>query len=150
MSVDPRIGHELEKLNNSCEKINSLEVSLGKIKISFFFSLFCWQKVFHHLPIIKKKWKWKCTDELKRNYVELQETSQSDIKIISSRIKSAIDLARPFYEARKQSNELLKEKLVEHANYEKAKTNLSAAKEMVHLAEQSALTVRKLINWKFN
>lgn len=29
MSVDPRIGLELEKLNNSCEKINNLEVNLG-------------------------------------------------------------------------------------------------------------------------
>lgn len=40
----------------------------------------------------------------------------------------------------------MKEKLVENANYEKAKTNLSAAKEMVHLAEQSAITVRKRVN----
>lgn len=32
MSVDPRIGQELEKLNNSCEKINNLEVNLGKGK----------------------------------------------------------------------------------------------------------------------
>lgn len=39
MSVDPRIGLELEKLNNSCEKINSLEVSLGKIRIFFNFLL---------------------------------------------------------------------------------------------------------------
>lgn len=30
MSVDPRVGQELEKLNNSCEKINNLEVNLGK------------------------------------------------------------------------------------------------------------------------
>lgn len=30
MSVDPRIGLELEKLNNSCEKINNLEVKLGE------------------------------------------------------------------------------------------------------------------------
>lgn len=82
-------------------------------------------------------------DELKRNYQEMQETSQDEIKMISCKIKSAIDLARPFYEARKQSNELLKEKLVESANYEKAKTNLAAAKEMVHLAEQSAITVRE-------
>jgi hypothetical protein len=65
--------------------------------------------------------------------------------MISSKIKSAIDIARPFYEARKQSNELLKEKLVENSNYEKAKTNLAAAKEMVHLAEQSALNVRKFL-----
>jgi SH3 domain-binding protein 5 (SH3BP5) len=33
----------------------------------------------------------------------------------------------------------LKEKIVEYGNYEKAKTNLAAAKEMVHLAEQSAI-----------
>lgn len=29
MSVDPRIALELEKLNNSCEKINNLELKLG-------------------------------------------------------------------------------------------------------------------------
>ena len=29
-AVDPRIALELEKLNNSCEKINNLEVNLGK------------------------------------------------------------------------------------------------------------------------
>lgn len=29
-TVDPRIALELEKLNNSCEKINNLEVNLGK------------------------------------------------------------------------------------------------------------------------
>jgi hypothetical protein len=50
-----------------------------------------------------------------------------------------------FLKARKQASELLKEKIVEHANYEKANTNLAAAKEMVHLAEQSAISVRKLI-----
>lgn len=32
MSVDPRVGLELEKLNNSCEKINNLEVNLGKTR----------------------------------------------------------------------------------------------------------------------
>lgn len=83
-------------------------------------------------------------DEAKRNYQELQETSQDEIKLISSKIKSAIDLARPFYEARRQANELLKDKLVENANYEKAKTNLAAAKEMVHLAEESAINVREI------
>jgi hypothetical protein len=74
---------------------------------------------------------------LRQSYAELQESSQNDIRIISSRIKNAIDIARPFYEARKQSNELLKDLLLEKSNYEKAKTNLAAAKEMVFLAEQS-------------
>ncbi|KAG5674273.1 hypothetical protein PVAND_004253 [Polypedilum vanderplanki] len=104
--VDPRIGHELERLNESCEKINNLEVTL---------------------------------DELKRNYQDVQETSQEEIKLISSKIKNAIEFARPFYEARKQSNEFLKELKNEQANYEKAKTNLAAAKEMVYLAEQSVV-----------
>lgn len=45
MSVDPRIGLELEKLNNSCEKINHLEVNLGWWKNKLFIlprnSFFC-------------------------------------------------------------------------------------------------------------
>lgn len=83
-------------------------------------------------------------DELKRNYQELQETSQEDIRMISCKIKNAIEIARPFYEARKQANELLKELKVEQVNHEKAKTNLAAAKEMVYLAEQSVTQVRQL------
>lgn len=89
------------------------------------------------------------SDELKRNYQELQETSQEDIKMISCKIKNAIDLARPFYEARKQANEFLKELKVEKANHEKAKTNLAAAKEMVYLAEQSVTQVRSFFQIPF-
>lgn len=81
---------------------------------------------------------------LKRDYLELQETSQEEIKIISGKIKNAIDLAKPFYEARRQSSELLKELKVDHSNLERAKTNLAAAKEMVFLAEQS---VTQVSNW---
>lgn len=82
-------------------------------------------------------------DELKRNYKELQETSQEEIRIISNKIKNAIDLAKPFYEARRQSSELFKDLRVDQSNHEKAKTNLAAAKEMVFLAEQSVTQVRR-------
>lgn len=75
--------------------------------------------------------------------------------MISCKIKNAIEIARPFYEARKQANELLKELKVEQVNHEKAKTNLNAAKEMVYLAEQSVTQVRQLsfflsdlLSWK--
>lgn len=84
-------------------------------------------------------------DELKRNYLELQQTSQEEIKLISSKIKNAIDLAKPFYEARRQANELAKEIKADQANHERAKTNLAAAKEMVFLAEQSVTQVKKNI-----
>jgi hypothetical protein len=80
-------------------------------------------------------------DELKRNYQDLQEKSHHEIQLISSKIKNAIDLARPFYESRRQTSELLKQLKVDQANYEKAKTNLAAAKEMVFLAEQSVTQV---------
>ncbi|CRL00733.1 CLUMA_CG013989, isoform A [Clunio marinus] len=76
-------------------------------------------------------------DELKRTYSELQKTSQAEIKLISNKIKNAIDLAKPFYESRRQTSELLKELKTDQANHERAKTNLAAAKEMVYLAEQS-------------
>lgn len=80
-------------------------------------------------------------DELKRSYKDLQETSHEEITIISNKIKNAIDLAKPFYEARRQSSELFKELKVDQSNHERAKTNLAAAKEMVFLAEQSVTQV---------
>lgn len=80
-------------------------------------------------------------DELKRSYKDLQETSHEEITIISNKIKNAIDLAKPFYEARRRSSELFKELKVDQSNHERAKTNLAAAKEMVFLAEQSVTQV---------
>lgn len=70
-------------------------------------------------------------DEMKRNYQEIQEKSEEEIQIISSKTKNAIDLARPFYEARRQTNEYLKQLKIDSLNLEKSKTNLAAAKEMV-------------------
>lgn len=81
------------------------------------------------------------TDELKRNYQELRETSQEEINLISGKIKNAIDLAKPFYESRRQASELMKDLRVDQVNHDKAKTNLAAAKEMVFLAEQSVTQV---------
>lgn len=78
---------------------------------------------------------------MKRNYRELQQTSQEEIKLISGKLKNAIDLARPFYEARRQVSELLKDLRADQSNHERAKTNLAAAKEMVFLAEQSVTQV---------
>lgn len=129
MSVDPRVGLELEKLNKSCETINNLEVHLGKEKL--------------HVPLHPHDWTL-CffEDELKRNYQELQETSQEEIKLISAKIKNAIDLAKPFYEARRKASQLLKDLKVDQSNHERAKTNLAAAKEMVGLAEESVTQVR--------
>lgn len=72
-------------------------------------------------------------------------TSQEEIKLISGKIKNAIDLAKPFYEARRQTSELLKELRADQLNHDRAKTNLAAAKEMVFLAEQSVTQVRKNI-----
>jgi SH3 domain-binding protein 5 (SH3BP5) len=80
-------------------------------------------------------------DEFKRNYQELRETSQYEINLISGKIKNAIDLAKPFYECRRQASELSKQLKVDHSNLERAKTNLAAAKEMVFLAEQSVTQV---------
>ena len=141
MSVDPRVGLELEKLNNSCEKINNLEVNLGKLWK--YFVVYCLPQHPTHIYSL-------FADELKRNYQDAQETSQAEIKIISGKIKNAIDLAKPFYEARRQTSELLKDLKVDQSNHERAKTNLAAAKEMVFLAEQSVTQVGRLdlFNWK--
>lgn len=62
--------------------------------------------------------------------------------MISGKIKNAIESSKPFYEARRQTSELLKELKVDQSNHERAKTNLAAAKEMVFLAEQSVTQVR--------
>lgn len=83
-------------------------------------------------------------EELKRNYQELQETSHEEIRLISGKIKNAIESSKPFYEARRQTSELQKELKVDQSNHERAKTNLAAAKEMVFLAEQSVTQVRHL------
>lgn len=125
MSVDPRIGLELEKLNNSCEKINNLEVNLGKWKKFLFIAL--WRLSTHTRDFF---FLWS-EDELKRNYQELQETSQEEIGLISGKIKNAIDLAKPFYEARRHVAEMMKDLRVDQSNHDKSKTNLAAAKEMV-------------------
>lgn len=140
MSLDPRVGQELEKLNNSCERINNYEVNLGMAWILFI-----------DLPQPPTLNNFLDSDELKRNYQELQETSQEEINLISSKIKNAIDLAKPFYEARRQTGLLLKDLKVDQSNYERAKTNLAAAKEMVFLAEQSVTQVKCwLKSVKFN
>lgn len=143
MSVDPRIGLELEKLNNSCEKINNLEVNLGKEENLLFIVPSPPTLIFSHLPFCDG------SDELKRNYRDLQETSQEEINLISGKLKNAIDLARPFYEARRQTSELLKEMKVDQGNHERARTNLAAAKEMVFLAEQSVTQVTSSIHPSF-
>lgn len=71
----------------------------------------------------------------------MRETSQYEINLISSKIKNAIDLAKPFYECRRQASELKAQLKVDQSNHERAKTNLAAAKEMVFLAEQSVTQV---------
>lgn len=80
-------------------------------------------------------------DEFKRNYQELRETSQEEINLIAIKLQNAIDLAKPFYEARRHANEMMKDLRVHQGNHERAKTNLAAAKEMVFLAEQSVTQV---------
>lgn len=136
MSVDPRIGHELEKLNNSCEKINNLEVNLGKNENLLFIT-----SLHPHSSSFSPLLSFDDSDELKRNYQELRETSQDEINLINGKIKNAIDLAKPFYEARRQTSVLLKDLKVDQGNHERARTNLAAAKEMVFLAEQSVTQV---------
>lgn len=71
-------------------------------------------------------------DELKKNYRETYEKSHDELVLLCSKIKNAIDLARPFYESRRQSNEYLKQLKIDSIEYERSKTNLAAAKEMVH------------------
>lgn len=117
----------------------SIILKLNVVGVDFIYHL--WHTSFgeSQLPIKKN---YLILDELKRTYQEVQQTSQNEIRAISIKIKNAIDMARPFYEARKKANELAKEIKFEQGNYDKARTNLAAAKEMVYLAEQSVTQVK--------
>lgn len=53
-----------------------------------------------------------------------------------NQIGYAIETAKPYYEARIYCNHIAKEVVQAQVNYDKAKSSLAAAKEMVYLAEQ--------------
>lgn len=78
---------------------------------------------------------------MKKNQLEHKRDGEEEIKEISSKIKSAIELALPFYQARRHLRHLSRTIQADKSNYDKAKTNLSAAKEMVSLAEGSVTDV---------
>jgi hypothetical protein len=75
-------------------------------------------------------------DELKKGYQGLLVEAKDRIKHSSHKISSAIEIAQPYYQARLYCQQLSKEVQLISYNYDKAKTHLSAAKEMVYLAEQ--------------
>lgn len=80
---------------------------------------------------------------MKKNQLDHKRDGDEEIKEISSKIKSAIELALPFYQARRHLRHLNRTIQADKCNYDKAKTNLSAAKEMVSLAEGSVTDVSK-------
>lgn len=73
---------------------------------------------------------------MKKGYQALLEEGRERIKQASHKITSAIEIAQPYYQARLYCQQLSKDVQLITANYDKAKTHLSAAKEMVFLAEQ--------------
>lgn len=86
------------------------------------------------------------TDEINKLEVELDDcrTSfrqllcESTAKVDAIRIKlgMCVERARPYYEARFYTNEILKQTQVAAMKFEKANSAHSAAREMVYLAEQ--------------
>ncbi|KAL5277642.1 SH3BP5L family protein [Megaselia abdita] len=88
----------------------------------------------------------RSTDEINKFEVELDESklefqkllteSATKIKQSSLKIGNAIETAKPYYEARLYATQLTKEVQKAHNNFERAKSNHQAAKEMVYLAEK--------------
>lgn len=74
-------------------------------------------------------------DDLKKQYQDSLEESKDKVKNASHKITSAIEIAHPYYQARLYCSQLAKEVQLALINYDRAKTHLSAAKEMVYLAE---------------
>ncbi|XP_063710158.1 SH3 domain-binding protein 5-like isoform X2 [Culicoides brevitarsis] len=75
-------------------------------------------------------------DEARREFHALLKESIDKIKQSATKIGNAIEIAKPYYEARLYCNQVGKEVLEAQATYDKSKSTLAAAKEMVNLAEQ--------------
>ncbi|XP_073828981.1 uncharacterized protein isoform X2 [Musca autumnalis] len=75
-------------------------------------------------------------DEAKCEFKRILAESVVRIKQSAHKLGNSIEAAKPYYESRIYAAQLAKETQVAAANYEKAKSIHSAAKEMVYLAEQ--------------
>uniref|UniRef100_A0A336MXU6 CSON008152 protein n=1 Tax=Culicoides sonorensis TaxID=179676 RepID=A0A336MXU6_CULSO len=75
-------------------------------------------------------------DEARREFHVLLKESIEKIKQSAAKIGNAIETAKPYYEARLYCNQITKDMLEAQATYERSKSTLAAAKEMVNLAEQ--------------
>ncbi|XP_054769003.2 SH3 domain-binding protein 5-like [Lytechinus pictus] len=75
-------------------------------------------------------------DEVRATFRQALTESTQSLNAISKKIGSAIEKARPYYEARQKAKELQLETQKAALRFERACSMLTAAKEMVDLAEQ--------------
>ncbi|CAJ0583965.1 unnamed protein product, partial [Mesorhabditis spiculigera] len=76
-------------------------------------------------------------DAARASFREIQTTWSEKLKELSKKYGSAIAKARPFYEMKKQENDLRKESMRAAIRFEKATGLLSVAKEQVNLCQDS-------------
>lgn len=96
----------------------------------------------------------EASEEINKMELELQEVRSSHRRIMSesvlklktksSELGSCIEKARPYYEARRKAKEAQQETQKAALSFERAVSNHSAAREMVHVAEQGFAAVKTL------
>lgn len=94
------------------------------------------------------------SEEINKMELELQEVRSSHRRILSesvlklkgksSELGSCIEKARPYYEARRKAKEAQQETQKAALSFERAVSMHSAAREMVHVAEQGLTVVKTL------
>ncbi|XP_039525293.1 SH3-binding domain protein 5-like, a [Pimephales promelas] len=109
--LDPRIQEELERLNETSEEINKMELEL---------------------------------QESRSSHRRIMNESVLKLKAKSSELGSCIEKARPYYEARRKAKEAQQETQKAALSFERAVSMHSAAREMVHVAEQGLTAVKTL------
>uniref|UniRef100_A0A8C1W8T4 SH3 domain-binding protein 5 n=1 Tax=Cyprinus carpio TaxID=7962 RepID=A0A8C1W8T4_CYPCA len=96
----------------------------------------------------------EASEEINKMELELQEVRSSHRRIMnesvlklkakSSELGSCIEKARPYYEARRKAKEAQQETQKAALSFERAVSMHSAAREMVHVAEQGLTAVKTL------
>lgn len=132
---------DLESRDSKCPDENSLHGKLTEEELD---------------PRIKEELEClnETSEEINKMELELQEVRSSHRRIMSesvlklkaksSELGSCIEKARPYYEARRKAKEAQQETQKAALSFERAVSMHSAAREMVHVAEQGLTVVKTL------
>ncbi|XP_016131264.1 SH3 domain-binding protein 5-like [Sinocyclocheilus grahami] len=85
-----------------------------------------------------------CCQEVRSSHRRIMSESVLKLKVKSSELGSCIEKARPYYEARREAKEAQQETQKAALSFERAVSMHSAAREMVHVAEQGLTAVKTL------